>query len=375
MGIFDPISFIFSEVVETFIKCHQSLNPYLKEKYLTNEEVIQIIERFKKIYNTQSIKSKTKSDNIKEETKVIKEELNALNKRKRSIKDKIIQINISTTKLELKGISFEFKNITDFNFININDDSKDILNALEVFTLQLNAKDENLDTKNNIKNYYKTFISFSKGYRFIKDLNLITNYRIDGKKIFFDFINNNDKCLKEILDLGINIFELFDFKFLFISGIDSFEFFTLENEELFSKAILFHLSYRAKTETINYICEILIKLIEEKTTKDLKLKKIFEKLLLYLKFIKSFLSFSLNFEISNKELSILKYDLCNCLSVLKKSIEVIVNGIIGSNFEFYEFINFDEFSINIIFPRNRRGFNITLRLPKYTQYLNEKYSK
>ena len=370
MGI-EPISFIFSIVVDTFIKCYQSLNPYLKEKYLTNEEVIQIIEKFKKIYDTQSIKSKTKSDNIKEETKVIKEELNALNKRKRSIKDKIIQINIRTTKLELKSISFEFKNITDFNLININDDSKDILNALEVFTLQLNAKDENLDTKNNIKNYCETFISFSKDYRFIKDLNLITNYRIDGKKIFFDFINNNDKFLKEILDLGINIFELFDFKFLFSSRIDAFEFFTLENEELFSKAILFNLSSRVKTETINYICEILIKLIEEKTTKDLKLKKIFEKLLLYLKFIKSFLSFSLNIEIKDKELIFLKYKLCNFLSALKKGIETMID----SFYQYYNFIDFDEISLNILFPRYRKGVNITLKYPNCTQYLNGKYSK
>ena len=370
MGI-ELISYFFSGIVETFIKSHQLLNPLLKEKYLTNEEIIQIIEKFKKIYNTQSIKSKTKSDDIKEETKVIKEELNALNKRKRSIKDKIIQINISTTKLELKGISFEFKNITDFNFININDDSKDILNALEVFTLQLNTKDENLDTKKEIKNYYETFISSSKGSHIVKDLNLIPNYRIDGKKIFFDFINNNDKFLKKILDLGINIFELFDFQFLFISGLDSFEFFTLENEELFSKAILFNLSSRVKTETINYICEILIKLIEEKTTKDLKLKKEFEKLLLNLKFIKSFLSFSLNIEINDKELIFLKYKLCNGLTTLKNIIEILIDNF----YQCYKFIDFDEISLNILFPRNRKGVNITLKYPNCTQYLNGKYSK
>ena len=374
MGI-EIISFYFYESVEKFIKCHQLLNPLLKEKYLTDEEVIQIIEKFKKIYNTQSIKSKTKPDNIKEGTKVIKEELNVLNKRKRSIKDKTIQINICTTKLELKGISLEFKNITDFNFININDDSKHILNALEVFTLKFNAKDENLDTQKKIKNFCEIIFRISDCFPMVKDFILISNIRIDGKKIFFDLINNDDKFLKEILDLGINIFELFDFKFLFNSGIDAFDFFNLEKEELFSKAILFNLSSRVKTETINYICEILIKLIEEKTTKDLKLKKEFEKLLLNLKFIKSFLSFSLNFEISNKELTILKYDLCNFLSVLKKFIEENVNTYIGNGFELYEFIDFDEFSINIIFPRNRRGFNITLGLPKYTQYLNEKYSK
>ena len=390
MGI-EPITYYFVKGIEIFINCHQLLNPYLKKKYLNDGEVIPILENFKKIYKTQNIGINISSENIKEINKVnpklyllhfsreealkllnnLKKEINLLDERQKPEKSKNIQINICTTKLELKGISFEIKNITDNNFLNFTDNSNDMLSALEVFTLQLNSKNEDIE---NAKRFCELTSSFREEY--IKKMKLISKFRTDGKKMFFDFINNDDKFLNELLDLRANIFELFDFKVLFNSGINVLDFFELGIEKAFSKAILFNLSTKAKAETINYICDLFIKLIQEKTIQNTKLKKELEKLVMNLKFLKSFLSCSLNLEISNKELIFLKNRFYNILPNLKIIIENFLRGMMSIVVNmglksYYESFDFDEISIYITFPKLKKGVAITFILPKFPDFLDK----
>lgn len=381
MGIFEPISFWFVEGIKIFINYHQLLNPYLKKNYLKDEEAIPIFEKFKQLYKTQNIGINISSENIKEINKVnpnlyllhfsreealkllnnLKKEINLLDERQKPEKTKNIQINIKTTELELKGISFEIKSITDANFLNFTDNSYDMINALEIFTLQLYSKDECV---RDIIEFCEKTESFRK--ECVEKMNLKSKYRIDGKKIFFDYINNDydNKFLKEILDLRTNIVELLDFKVLFNSGIDALDFFKLKEEEVFSKIKLFNLSTKLKAETINYASELFIKLIQEKTIQNIKLKKDLEKLVAKLKFLKSFVSCSLNLEISDKELSFLNYR--NILSTAKFMINEFLRTLI-----FYKSINFDEISIYITFPKYKKGVAITFRLPKFTDFVDE----
>ena len=168
---------------------------------------------------------------------------------------------------------------------------------------------------------------------------------------------------------------MFDFKALFNSGIDILDFFKIEKEKAFSKAILFNLSTKLKAETINYVCDLFIKLIQEKTIQNTKLKKELEKLVMNLKFLKSFLSCSLNLEISNKELIYLKERFYNIFPNLKYFIENFLIGMLkmvdrlGLE-DFYKSINFDEISIYITFPKFRKGVAITFRLPRFTEFLD-----
>jgi hypothetical protein len=279
-----------------------------------------------------------------------------LNKYKKINDTKNFNINLLTTKEDLKGISIEINKINESNFSELIDiPNKDYFNnSLEIITISLKSRDEHkINDLEEAAKLYSTLFKDNQNFPF-------GDYRIKGNKLSIDLINNNR-------DFFIDLLLFIDLNLSFKSGITAQEILEIQGKETIEKLFKFALSINGKTQSNKNFLISLIKIISENKS----LKSRFNKWIHILNALKIFISLSFNLELNYKELvgDVPEQILLHQNSFLKQLALDYISKQYQYSPELLKAIDFDEFTVSCYFPKYKNGIKITLKLPGLNQFI------
>lgn len=279
-----------------------------------------------------------------------------LNKYKKINDTKNFNINLLTTKEDLKGISIEINKINESNFSELIDiPNKDYFNnSLEIITISLKSRDEHkINDLEEAAKIYSSLFKNNQNFPF-------GDYRIKGNKLSIDVINNNR-------DFFIDLLLFIDLNLSFKSGITAQEILEIQGKETIEKLFKFALSINGKTQSNKNFLISLIKIISENKS----LKRRFNKWIHILNALKIFISLSFNLELNYKELV---GDVPEQISLHQYSfLKQLALDYISKQYQYspklLKDIDFDEFTVSCYFPKYKNGIKFTLKLPGLNQFI------
>ena len=298
---------------------------------------------------------------------------------------------VKGTNEEPKGVSFETFSVTKDCYKNFVDESKDYMaKALSVLSVSINAKDES-----GVKVLEELFTKFVEP--FIKELpfakkhpeNFEFHFRTAGTKVTADIVGVKGEFLQPLLDLGLDMSEIHNFKASFKSEFIPEQFFTLPTEELALKALQLVFSIKGESTNARYLITALIKALKEVKLSNEKYQKKLERHVEKLNALNAFLSFCFNFEFDAKELcgagvaasKVKGFDVNGMLEMARTFVTGVIEGKAVPKlkelglFETAKASDIDEVSISLVFPKYANGVAHVIKLPGFSKAFSEKFLK
>ena len=302
----------------------------------------------------------------------LKEALEKIDNKKND--KKYFEFEIRGTKEEPNGLTLEIFSFDENKYEEfIDDDQEYIKNSLCCISLNLSAKEETGVEK--LKEIFNNFKPAFESIPALKDKSEFL-FRSKGREVSFDFVIKEGKLIQALLDLGIDFTEYHRFNLALLTGINIYDLLH-ESENITSNFIKIYsliFSIRSESENFRYLLIALSEALKEVKINDEKIQRKFDKFVNFLRFLNSFIKNKIKLEYDAKILA--EQATKDNENKLQQYIALVqAMGIpLIQGFGLTDVIkstDIDQISMNLIIPKYKNGFTISLKIPGLSNSLDE----
>ena len=368
---------------------------YIDYKFVPeNFQICDILKRIidfgeiKKITETKKNEELKAKESKKEETLKSKEvfpEFIEKLKEQLKIQTKIgdkneIDIEIRSLEIEPKGASIELFSIEQKLFKEYFCLCEEhIKSSLLAFTLNFELKNESdlLGVEKIFENLKIMLRELPFYKKHPERYDII--FKNKSKKVSYTFISKDEKNLKLLLELCVNLSEYIKFLFNIKTDINLNELFNNSSEEYMSKLFNILVNTKLSGADLKYLLKSIITVLEELKNEELIRESNRRKLIPLIHFFMLFIGIKLKVEY---DVGFFKsnHDYIRTLIGLKSICENIIRNVFKPAVEsmgfrdLFTLINFDCLSLSLGIPKYENGLSLVIKMPGLNQYFRDLFT-